>query len=202
MTTTNTYSGQQPRQDLSKEEIVDIYGTKNDPNPMDRWYMDNVRWGATFFNKRNRPVNDESLHDPWMLMGESQRAYKNMLYIQGDQLNENIGALGQVTSAGYTSAPWQSGKETWRFTNFIANNYLKILRSSKAVCKAYNPEAQSKITKKLRLAMLKLDQAPFFEDLAQNAGIKFEPTGGKQMYSKEQVEKFFFQNPSKQVLTT
>lgn len=198
MNNTNTYSGQQPRQDLSYEEIVQMYGSANDRNPMDKWMMDNVRWGATFFNKRNRPINDESLHDPWMLMGEAQRAYKNMLYIQGDQLNENIGALGQVTSAGYTSAPWQSGKETWRFTNFIANNYLKILRSSKAVVKNYDKEAQSKTTERLRLAMLKFDQAPFFEELAKEFGVKFEPTGGKQVYSKEQAEKYFFQTPQTQ----
>jgi hypothetical protein len=201
MNDSQVFSGFQPRQDLSYDELVEKYkgaGASGKDNPLDQWYKENVRWVATFFNKKSRPIADETLADPWLVMGEAERAYQNMLYIQGDQLNRDIGALGMVQSAGYTSAPWQAGKETWRFTNYIANNYLKVLRSSKAVVKSYDHKAQTKLNKKIALAMLKYDQAPFFEELAKEFGVKFEPTDGKQMYSKEQAEKYFFQTPQSQ----
>jgi hypothetical protein len=195
----NTYifSGYQPRQDLSMDEIIKHYSTARDKNPLDNWYADNVRYVASFFNKRNNATGSDQLaNNPWWLMGEADRAWENFTYIQGDQINRDMGFLTQIQAGGEIGAPWQPGKEVWRFTSHLANQYLKILRSSKAVVKSYDQKAQSKLNKRLKLAYLKYDQAPFFKELAQELGIRFEPTGGQDVYSKEQAEKYFFQNPT------
>jgi hypothetical protein len=190
------FSGEQPRQDLSYDEILARYSTKGQKNPMDNWYLDNVRWVASFFNKRNNAINQVNQNDPWALMGEADRAWENFTYIQGQQINRDMGFLTQINAGGEIGAPWQPGKETWRFTTHLANQYLKILRSSKAVVKSYDYKAQSKLNKKLKLAMLKMDQAPFFKEIANELGIQFKPTGEQDVYSKEQAEKYFFQNPT------
>jgi hypothetical protein len=188
------FSGTQPRQDLTEEEIVKQYGGDK-ATALDKWYADNVRFGVTFYNKNNRPYLYTETQDPYWSWGEAQRAREMFLYFQGDQSNRDYGWMTQLQGGGEMGARWDSGKEIWRFANHMANNYLRLAKSSNAVVKSYDHNAQSKLNKRLKAAMVKYDERPFFQDIANEFGVEYQPTNGQEYYSKEQLEKFFLQTP-------
>ena len=189
------FSGRQPRQDLTREEIIKQYGGKNDAEDIDKWYADNVRYGATFFNKNNRPFDMSDNQDPYYSWGEAARAVDMFRYFQGDQYNRDFGWMTQIQGGGEMGARWDSGKEIWRFANHMANNYLRIAKSSNAVVRSFDHDAQSSLNKRLKAAMVKYDERPFFEEIAKEFGVEYEPTEGKAFYDKQQLEKYFFQTP-------
>lgn len=191
------FSGMQPRQDLTRDEIIKQYGGSNgrEAEAIDKWLADNVRFGATFYNKNNRPLLLTETQDPYWAWGESQRAREMFLYFQGDQSNRDFGWMTQLQGGGEMGARWDSGKEIWRFANHMANNYLRIAKSSNAVVRSYDHDAQSKLNKRLRAAMVKFDQKPFFDEIAKEFGVEYEPAQGRDFFSKEQLEKYFFQTP-------
>ena len=198
--TENTFEGVQPRQDLTKAQIDQLYRSNFHPTSIDAWYADNVRWGAQFFNINRKPLdpNQTSYSGPSFFgsYGEADRAYKNFLYFQGDQANHDFGWLTQVSGGGEMFAPWQPGKEINRFVKYIANKYLAIALNSKQVIKSYDYKAQSKLKREISLAMVRYDFKPFFDELAANMGIEYRPPGYNEIADKSSIEKHFYQNPT------
>lgn len=201
MSGTNDFTGVQPRQDLTAEEIEERYkGRFGYKSGIDAWYSDCVRWGVGFFNINRKPyeTNQNSYSGPtvWGFNGEADRAYRNFRYFQGDQSIDDYGWLTQVSGGGEMIAPWQPGKEVNRFVKYVANTYLKIARNSKPVVKSYDYKSQSKLKKKLDMAMLVYDLKPYFEQLKEETGVDFNPSGAREATAKSDITKQFFQNPT------
>ena len=201
MSANNDFTGIQPRQDLTAEEIEERYkGRFGYKSGIDAWYSDCVRWGVGFFNINRKPfeTNQNSYSGPtvWGFNGEADRAYRNFRYFQGDQSIDDYGWLTQVSGGGEMIAPWQPGKEINRFVKYVANTYLKIARNSKPIVKSYDYKTQSKLKKRLDLAMLVYDLKPYFDKLNEDYGVDFNPSGAREATSKQQITKQFFQNPT------
>lgn len=201
MDTTLQFSGAQPRQDLTKEQLDKTYKVTAGgiyPTPTDFWYAENVRWGCGFFNINRKPyaTNQNSYSGPfvWGFDGEADRAYRSTTYFQGDQALYDYGWLTQLSGGGEMIAPWYGGKETRRFMTNIANKYLAIARNSKPVVKSFDYKSQSEIKKKMELAMMRFDFKEYVDQIKQESGIEFNPAGTGQMTTKDQIEKHFFQN--------
>jgi len=194
------FSGVQPRQDLTKAQINNLYKSSFHPTPETAWYADNVRWVAQFFNINRKPfeTNQNSYAGPvfFGFYGEADRAYRNFLYFQGDQSNLDFGWLTQIGGGGEMMAPWLPGKEINRFVKYIANKYLSIARNSKPVVKSYDYKAQSKLKRDIKLAMTRYDLKPFFDDLEKQLGVVYKPPGYQEMGDKKNIEKYFYQNPT------
>lgn len=197
MNNIDSFSGEQPRQDLTKQEIENMYKSHFHPTATDAWYADNVRWGCSFYNI-NRKVKDYNQASVRTNFddGEASRGIRNFLYFQGDQQNVDFGWLTQISGGGETIAPWHPGKEINRFVKHIANKYLSIAKNSKPVLKSYDYKALSKMKKEINLSLVRYDFKPFFDEIAASTGLEFRPPGYSEIASKQSIEKFFYQNPT------
>jgi len=190
------FNGTQPRQDLSKAEIVEKYDRNNPDAAIDQWYLDNVRFVALDYNRQSSPssINVSDNYGLWGRNGEADRAYRLATLFQGNQGIDDYGWLTQIDGNDALPLPYNPGQEARRFIRFIANQYLKIAKNSKPVVKSYDHKSQSLMKKKIQRAMFRYDMKPFFKEISDQFGIDFKVEGYEEFSSKEQIEKFFFQN--------
>lgn len=193
------FNGLQPRQDLSRDEIVAMYDRNNPEKAIDKWYLDNVRYGATFYNRQALPTPTNVAERQvgygfWSAGGEADRAYRLATLFQGNQDVDDYGWLTQVDGSDALPLPYNPGQEARRFMKFIVNQYLKIIRNSKPIVKSYDMKAQSEVKKKIKRALLKYDLMPFFKELEQQLGVSYQPEGFSENTNRQDVEKYFYQN--------
>jgi hypothetical protein len=190
------FNGTQPRQDLSKDEIIKMYDRNNPASAIDRWYLENVRFVALDYNRRTTPLstNVADNYGLWGRNGEADKAYRLATLFQGNQGIDDYGWLTQIDGNDALPLPYNPGQEARMFMRFIANQYLKIAKNSKPVVKSYDYKSQSLMKKKIQRAMFRYDMKPFFKEISEQFGIDVKVEGYDEFSSKEQIEKFFFQN--------
>lgn len=191
------FLGSQPRQDLSKQEIIDMYDKRNPDRAIDNWYLDNVRFVALDYNRPSSPNTVNSINQTnqlWGFGGDADKAYRLARLFQGDQDIDDYGWLTQVDGNDALPLPYNPGQEARRFMRFIVNQYLKIAKNSKPVVKSYNQKDQSEQKKKINRAMFMYDMKPFFKEISEEFGIDVKVEGFEEQATKEQIEKYFYQN--------
>lgn len=191
MITSTAFVGSQPRQDLTIDEIHQQYKGKDVAESIDRWHADCVRYGALFYNQQRTPYDssDVAYANSWYSLGDAERARRNMLYFQGDQQNWDMGYLTQIDGGGEMPAPYVAGKDVRKLVINASGSFLKLVRNSKPIVKSYDAKSTSKIKKKIQQAKTLFDEAPFFQEIAEQFGITFKLDYGSDWRNKEEAEK-------------
>jgi len=184
------FSGKQPRQDMTLDEIKKHYNATTVQEAVDMFHLDCVRYGSMFYNSTRTPFNNSAAsNNTWWNLGEAERARRNFLYFQGDQQNWDMGYLTQLDGGGEMPAPYVAGKDVRKIVMNASGGYIKLLRNCRPSVTSYDNKVQTKKKQEVKRAMIRFDEAPFFEEIAEQFGIEYNPTFGMEFTSKQDAER-------------
>jgi hypothetical protein len=170
---------------LSLREQPNQFIPENEKNQT--WYADNARYVASKYNTQqnnlgyreyeqifDKPI-DEMLRMFSYYLGKQEN--RDYYYTTKDQSNCDLPTV------------WINGQKLTSMIDFMLGNAIKMIENIEPSVRATNKAVVNKKTKKLELALLKLELSGLFSEL-EKMGIFFSPTGSKEFTTPEETMKY------------
>ena len=170
-----------------------IYSLREQPNqfiPENKkdatWYADCVRYVASKYNTQMNNLgyrNETSYDKP---VDEMLRMFS---YYLGKQENRDYYYTTQDQSNCDLPTVWINGQKLTSMIDFMLGNAIKMIENIEPSVRATAKAVVNRKTRKLELALLKLELSGIFNELEKN-GIFFTPTGSKEFETPEETIKY------------
>lgn len=170
---------------LSLREQPNQFIPENEKNQ--KWYADNVRYVASKYNTQQNNLgyreSDKFYDKP---VDEMLRMFS---YYLGKQENRDYYYTTKDQSNCDLPTVWINGQKLTSMIDFMLGSAIKMIENIEPSVRATNKAVVNRKTKKLELALLKLELSGLFNEL-EKMGIYFNPTGSKEFSTPEETMKY------------